>query len=229
MPLAINMAASMITPSDHLHAAKCISCPDARPWPLCRDYSDKMFKDFKWLDKCLGIQNDKYFSGVGACIGKGAVLRISFATFLFFAAHFVALIGQFRLRPWCSWRHKPNSDRATLQASGSDNVRHWVCAAVARRRDTAVQLAAAVPHRLLAGAAGAVAGPRCRLLRDAQQRVQRLLPVRQGRGGRLPCAGHHPVRHLVRPVCVLFFPFPGQTCLARKEMTLRWFKCSVCL
>lgn len=56
-----------------------------------------MFKDFKWLDKCLGIQNNKYFSGVGACIGKGAVLRISFGTFLFFAAHFVALIGQFRL------------------------------------------------------------------------------------------------------------------------------------
>jgi hypothetical protein len=65
-----------------------------------RDYSDKMFKDFKWLDKCLGIQNDKYFSGVGACIGKGAVLRISFGTFLFFAAHFVALIGVTRRSNW---------------------------------------------------------------------------------------------------------------------------------
>lgn len=52
-----------------------------------------MFKDFKWLDKCLGIQGDNHLSGVGACIGKGAVLRISFGTFLFFAAHFVALIG----------------------------------------------------------------------------------------------------------------------------------------
>jgi hypothetical protein len=65
---------------------------------LCRDYSDKIFKDFKWLDKCLGIQNDKYFSGVGACIGKGAVLRISFGTFLFFAVHFVALLGELRLQ-----------------------------------------------------------------------------------------------------------------------------------
>lgn len=63
----------------------------------CRDYSDRIFKDVKWLDKCLGIQdeqNNTRFSGVGNCIGKGAVLRISFGTFLFFAVHFVLLIGE---------------------------------------------------------------------------------------------------------------------------------------
>ena len=32
-------------------------------------------------------------AGVGNCVGKGAVLRISFGSFLFFAAHLVALIG----------------------------------------------------------------------------------------------------------------------------------------
>ena len=62
---------------------------------LRRDYSDKIFKNIKGLDKCLGYSpSDKYFSGVGACVGKGAVLRISFGTFLFFAVHFVALIGE---------------------------------------------------------------------------------------------------------------------------------------
>jgi hypothetical protein len=66
-----------------------------------RDYSDKIFKDIKGLDKCLGIdEQDKYFSGVGACVGKGAVLRISFGTFLFFAVHFVTLIGVTRKSNW---------------------------------------------------------------------------------------------------------------------------------
>lgn len=47
---------------------------------------------------CAGLPQDKYFSGVGACVGKGAVLRISFGTFLFFAVHFVALLGGLDVR-----------------------------------------------------------------------------------------------------------------------------------
>lgn len=71
---------------------------------IFRDYSDKIFQNIKGLDECLGIQDNatggQQATGVGACIGKGAVLRISFGSFLFFAAHFVVLLGVTKRTNW---------------------------------------------------------------------------------------------------------------------------------
>jgi len=54
-------------------------------WVL-RDYSAHIFKHIHGLSSCLDLANSSG-SGVfdsGACVGKGAVLRVSFGNFLFF-------------------------------------------------------------------------------------------------------------------------------------------------
>ena len=41
----------------------------------------------------------------GRCLGKGAVLRVSFGNFLFFALHFVVLLGVTRRDNWRLFLH----------------------------------------------------------------------------------------------------------------------------
>ena len=57
-------------------------------WVL-RDYSADIFKHIRGLDNCLSLANSSGGGGIfdtGGCVGKGAVLRISFGNFLFFGA-----------------------------------------------------------------------------------------------------------------------------------------------
>lgn len=65
---------------------------------------------------------------MGACVGKGAVLRISFGTFLFFAVHFVALLGALDVAPsirCCGWENDRMYCRCYLDVfQASAAVRH---------------------------------------------------------------------------------------------------------
>ena len=57
-------------------------------WVL-RDYSDDIFKHIRGLDNCLNLANSSGGGGIfdtGGCVGKGAVLRVSFGNFIFFGA-----------------------------------------------------------------------------------------------------------------------------------------------
>ncbi len=57
-------------------------------WVL-RDYSDDIFKHIRGLDNCLNLANSSNGGGIfdtGGCVGKGAVLRVSFGNFIFFGA-----------------------------------------------------------------------------------------------------------------------------------------------
>ena len=56
---------------------------------LLRDYSEKALQHIPQLRKC----NTPDGTYENSCAGKGAVLRISFGNFIFFALHFVLLIG----------------------------------------------------------------------------------------------------------------------------------------
>lgn len=56
---------------------------------LLRDYSEKALQHISQLRKC----NTPDGTYENSCAGKGAVLRISFGNFIFFALHFVLLIG----------------------------------------------------------------------------------------------------------------------------------------
>ena len=56
---------------------------------LLRDYSEQALQHISQLRKC----NAPDGSYENSCAGKGAVLRISFGNFIFFALHFVALLG----------------------------------------------------------------------------------------------------------------------------------------
>ena len=56
---------------------------------LLRDYSEKALQHISQLRKC----NTSDGTYENSCAGKGAVLRISFGNFIFFALHFVLLIG----------------------------------------------------------------------------------------------------------------------------------------
>jgi hypothetical protein len=56
---------------------------------LLRDYSRQALEHIPELRKC----NAPDGTYENSCAGKGAVLRISFGNFLFFALHFILLIG----------------------------------------------------------------------------------------------------------------------------------------
>lgn len=56
---------------------------------LLRDYSEQALQHISQLRKCNGPDG----TYENSCAGKGAVLRISFGNFIFFALHFVLLIG----------------------------------------------------------------------------------------------------------------------------------------
>lgn len=56
---------------------------------LLRDYSEQALQHISQLRKC----NAPDGTYENSCAGKGAVLRISFGNFMFFALHFILLIG----------------------------------------------------------------------------------------------------------------------------------------
>eukprot|EP00891_Asterochloris_glomerata_P004622 jgi/Astpho2/4622/e_gw1.00067.172.1_t len=56
---------------------------------LLRDYSEQALKRIPELKKCYNPDGD----AVTSCAGKGAVLRISFGNFLFFAVHVLLTLG----------------------------------------------------------------------------------------------------------------------------------------
>lgn len=59
---------------------------------IFRDYSARLLKHVPQLSQCL-VEGTPGAHNEGSCVGKSAVLRISFANFVFFAVHTLLLIG----------------------------------------------------------------------------------------------------------------------------------------
>ncbi len=81
---------------------------------MLRDYSSKALAHIPVLKTCLGDG----VSGDGTCVGKGAVLRISFGNVMFFAVMLLLTVGIKRkvlIRPDHALSHQIALHKHTLQ------------------------------------------------------------------------------------------------------------------